>query len=397
MSKADAKPLVLNSTTAQSLQLADGSGEVAAGIDHGGTNPRVSFFDRSGEAVLLGPDSKPLCKGIDLTLPTFESIPKDCAGPEGLPKYTAELLGKVLGPFLRKHGVKRLGYAIAGPVTRDGVVVKAPQIWGPSVTNEPYRAMLEDALSLPGGVVLGNDMWAAAHDIIFRGRRQRPPLDNVQDFVVITVSSGIGSKVVIGGEVQLGVQGLGGEVGHLPILWPSEIIPGRRCNCGGLYCIEAGSSGNSNAYRAKSEIEKLTPLIGSSPSSKLIKTVADVSLLPGKDLDPRVLAVNKAVVAAAKRDDPLALSILSASLRPLARAVAALESQLNIRNFYFVGGYALAQDDMLLRILREHILKIGIIGRSAEEIMSLGRLYKVKAQDWGLRGAAMAAHRAPAD
>jgi len=394
MAKGCGEPLVLDRKTSASLSLTAGGEEVAAAIDHGGTNPRVGFFDQRGKAVLVGRDGRALPEGVRLDLPTYQRMPRGCAGPENLPEYTAELLGKTLGPFLRRHGVRRLGYAIAGPVTRDGVQVKAPQIWGPTVTNVPYRAMLEVALSLPAGIVQGNDMWAAASDIIARGGRQRPALE-VDDFAVITVSSGIGSKVVIGGEVQLGVEGLGGEVGHLPILWPSEIIPGRRCGCGGLYCLEAGSSGNANAYRTKCEAEKLLPLAGASPSSRLINTIAGISLLPGEDLDHRVRAINTATLAAVKRDDPLAVSIVRASMRPLARAVAALESQLNIQNYYFVGGYALALGDRFLQYLREHILEVGIIGRSAKEIMALGRLYKVKAQDWGLRGAAMAAHRAP--
>ena len=396
MSKGSGEPLVLNRKTAASLSLTARGEDVAAAIDHGGTNPRVGFFDRRGKAVLVGPDGKAVPAGVRLDLPTYQRMPKGCTDPEDLPEFTAELLGRALGPLMRKHGVRRLGYAIAGPVTRDGVQVKAPQIWGPTATNVPYRAMLEVALSLPGGIVQGNDMWAAASDIIARGGSRRPPLD-VEDFAVITVSSGIGSKVVIGGEVQLGVEGLGGEVGHLPVLWPSEIIPGRRCGCGGLYCLEAGSSGNANAYRAKCEAEKLLPLAGASPSSRLIKTIAGISLLPGEDLDHRVRAINTATLAAVKRDDPLAVSIVRASMRPLARAVAALESQLNIQNYYFVGGYALALGDRFLQYLREHILEVGIIGRSAEDIMALGRLYKVKAQDWGLRGAAMAAHRAPTD
>jgi predicted NBD/HSP70 family sugar kinase len=101
-----------------------------------------------------------------------------------------------------------------------------------------------------------------------------------------------------------------------------------------------------------------------------------------------------AVVRAAKQGDPLALSVLHATIQPLARAVASLESQLNIKSFYFVGGFALALGDLLLEILHEHLLEVGIIGRARKDLLRIGRLYKVKGQDWGLRGAALAACRA---
>ena len=44
--------------------------------------------------------------------------------------------------------------------------------------------------------------------------------------------------------------------------------------------------------------------------------------------------------------------------------------------------------------MREHLLDVGIIGRSADDLMQIGDLYNVRGQDWGLRGAALAAHRA---
>ncbi len=393
MAKQQPSPLFLNRNTASKFTLAGSGDKAAAAIDHGGTHPRVGFFDTRGRAVLLGPDRKRLPEGVRLDLPTYKRMPKGYSDPHDLPEHTAGFLGKVLGPLLRKWGVNRLGYAKAGPVTEDGVQVVAPQIWGPSVTNVPYRKMLEDALGLPGRVLHGNDMWAAASDIIARGASRKPPLDS-QNFVVITVSSGIGSKVVVNGKVQLGVEGLAGEIGHMPVLWPSDIIPGRRCGCGELYCLEAGSSGDATAFRAKAEADRLRPLMDASASGKLIETISAITLEPGEDLPARAKAINTAVVSAARRDDPLAVSILNASTRPLARAISALENQLNITNYYFVGGYALALGDRFLGTLREALLEYGIIGRTTEQIMQIGRMYKVGAQDWGLRGAAMAAlHR----
>lgn len=399
MSGSKPRSIVFSDATADDLvsriRLPKGRGKLAAAIDHGGTHPRFGVFDESGNPVLkLRGRKEPLREGVLLDLPTYERMPdvKRVRSAKDLPEYMAHRLRDWLRPILAQ--VEYLGYAMAGPVTEDGVQVNTPNIWGPEVANVPWRAMLEDALDMRGRVALGNDMWAAANDLIARGAQHRPPYA-VDNFIVITVSSGIGSKVVRHRKVDLGVDGLAGEIGHLPILWPEEVIPGRRCGCGRLYCLEAGSSGNSNAHRAKTEAERLQPLVGACPSAKLLETLNGISLQPGDDLDHRVAAINEAVVKAAKRKDPLARYILRRTMRPLARAVAALESQLNIGSFYFVGGFALALDDLFLDLLRAEIAELGgISGRSEQQIMRIGRLYKVSVHDWGLRGAALGAQLA---
>ncbi|MBM3475792.1 MAG: ROK family protein [Armatimonadetes bacterium] len=392
MSPKRKQKLVLSDETAAKLvprlQLPKGVRKLAAAIDHGGTHPRFGVFDEAGEPVLkLKGEKEPLSGGLRLELPTYERMPEGLSSSTKLPKYMAEKLATWLKPVLSQ--VAWLGYAMAGPVTEDGVQVNTPNIWGPEVTNVPWQAMLERKLGMKGRVALGNDMWAAANDIIARGEKLGYDVDN---FIVITVSSGIGSKVVRNRKVDLGAGGLAGEIGHLPILWPDETIPGRRCGCGRLYCLEAGSSGNSNAHRAKTEVDRLWPQVGVAPSAELMRTINGISLEPGDDLDERMAAINEAVVEAALGGNPLGSYIIRRTVRPIARAVAALESQLNIRNFYFVGGFALALGDLLLQVLREEIIELGgISGRSAEQIQELGRLYRVTVHDWGLRGAALGA------
>jgi predicted NBD/HSP70 family sugar kinase len=387
--------VVLSEATASKivpkLQLLKGRGRLAAAVDHGGTNPRFGVFDEAGHPVLkLKGRAEPLGEGLPLDLPTYERMPDGIGSPNELPSYTADLLANWLKPVL--CDVDLLGYSMAGPVTEHGVQVNTPNIWGPEVTNVPWRAMLEERLEMSGRIAHGNDMWAAANDIIARGGKRGY---DVANFIVITVSSGVGSKVVRHGKVDLGVDGLAGEIGHLPVLWPDEIIPGRRCGCGRLYCLEAGSSGNSNAYRAKTEADRLWTQVASCPSAELLEAIHGLSLQPGDDLDARVSAINHAVVKAAERDDPLACQIIRRTIRPLARAVAAVESQLNIGNFYFIGGFALALGDLFLAVLRSEIAELGgISGRSAEQVEALGRLYKVTVHDWGLRGAALGAQLA---
>jgi len=387
--------VVLSNATAAKLipklQVVAGKGNLLAAIDHGGTHPRFGVFDADGKPVLkLKGRREPLSEGLLLELPTYERMPDDLGSSRDLPSYTADRLAEWLSPILSQ--TQFLGYAMAGPVTEDGIQVNTPNIWGPEVRNVPWRAMLEERLRMPGRIALGNDMWAAAHDILARGARRGYDVTN---FIVITVSSGIGSKVVRNAKVDLGVDGLAGEIGHLPVLWPEDIIPGRRCGCGGLYCLEAGSSGNSNAYRAKTEADRLWPQGAAGPSARLLETLWGINLEPGDDLGTRVSAINHAVVRAARRADPLAQYLIRRTVRPLARAVAALEAQLNLRNFYFVGGFALGLGDLFLETLRREIVALGgISGRPTQQALELGKLYKVTVHDWGLRGAALGARLA---
>ena len=115
--------------------------------------------------------------------------------------------------------------------------------------------------------------------------------------------------------------------------------------------------------------------MNASASGRLIETISAITLEAGEDLPARAKAINTAVVSAAKRDDPLAVSIVRASIRPLARAVSSLENQLNVTNYYFVGGFALALGDRFLGYLREALMEYGIIGRTTEQIMQIGQLY----------------------
>ncbi|MFQ5810259.1 MAG: ROK family protein [Armatimonadota bacterium] len=382
----------LTAQTAPTVELSKSGDDVAIAIEHGGTRARVDFVGREGESVVSAAEGQPFSGDLETTLPNYERIGELGGRPTDLPQMTVNTLCDLLRPIIDKYEIRKLGYSIAGPVTEEGVVLTGAQLWGETVRHVPYRDLLEEELGLLGGVVLGNDMWAAAHDIMAHGANWTPPFD-VESFCVITVSSGIGSKVVLKGDIQLGVSGTAGEIGHMPILLREEMIPGRECGCGGQYCLEAGSSGNANAYRANAEAESPAVRATFPASRDLIDRIQGINLSPGPDLPERVLKINEAITSAAQEDDAFALRVLDRTIRPLARAVAALEVQLNIESFYFVGGFALALGDTFLRILRGHIIEMGIIGRTLQQLESIGRLYEEPEHAWGIRGVGMAAHR----
>ncbi len=128
--------------------------------------------------------------------------------------------------------VTAVGLGTPGPLDFDrGMVRFAPNL--PGLRNFPLRARLEAALGLP--VVIENDANAAAlaehHLGAARGARHS---------LFVTVSTGIGGGVIIGGRVHRGAFGQGGEIGHLTVL-PG----GPLCGCGNRGCLEAVASGRA--------------------------------------------------------------------------------------------------------------------------------------------------------
>lgn len=354
--------------------------QVVLAVEHGGTNPKVDVIDGGGASRLpSGP--------MPLDLPQFERTREGIASPTKLPAATIEALREQVAPLLSEHRPSALGYSFAGPVTADGIVKSAPNIWGPQVRSVPYARMLRDALGMP--VAMGNDMWAAANDIMAHGLAAGLP--DVRTFCVITVSSGVGSKVVLDGRVHLGVSGVAGEIGHMPILLPTEAIPGHRCGCGAPSCVEAGASGNANAYRARYYAKAFRDEHRYTRSRELMEQVTAIGLNPGPHLSRNIMEINALICDAARRGDQFALDVVSSTLRPLARAVACVEAEFNVRNYYFIGGFALALGEgLLLPVLRQHLAEM--TGSTYEDLANLGRVYRVEEQTWGLRGVAAAAH-----
>jgi len=95
-------------------------------------------------------------------------------------------------------------------------------------------------------IVLSNDANAAAIGEMVYGNAK--DLDN---FIVITLGTGVGAGIVINKKILLGASGYAGEIGHT-----TAIIEGRQCNCGRKGCLETYCSANGIIETAKELIEK---------------------------------------------------------------------------------------------------------------------------------------------
>ena len=101
------------------------------------------------------------------------------------------------------------GVAAAGAIdARAGAIVHSPHL--PAMDNTPVAPMLSQRLGMP--VAIGNDANVAA-----LGEQRYGAGKDVQDLVFLTISTGIGAGVIIGGKLFTGSAGYAGEVGHMTV------------------------------------------------------------------------------------------------------------------------------------------------------------------------------------
>jgi glucokinase len=179
--------------------------------------------------------------------------------------------------------IAAVGIGCGGPLDAErGVLLAPPHL--PGWRDVPVTALAERAYDRPA--VLENDATAAAC-----GEHRYGAGAGTQNMVYLTISTGVGGGVVVGGRLYRGAGGNGGELGHVTVDWH-----GRRCRgCGRDGCLEAYVSGTSIAERAR---EALAASNGTSMlASANGLTAADVAAA-AHDGDALALAVWDETVAA---------------------------------------------------------------------------------------------------
>lgn len=131
--------------------------------------------------------------------------------------------------------VSGIGISVPGPVDPDTGRPSQPPIM-PGWDAYPIAEHLGDSLSVP--VLVANDADAAA-----LGEQRRAHPDS-RSLCFIKVSSGIGTGIVLGGQVYRGADGGAGDIGHVKIAGFDQLV----CQCGAHGCLAAGASGRAVAY-----------------------------------------------------------------------------------------------------------------------------------------------------
>ncbi len=272
---------------------------------------------------------------------------------------TESTIVDVVRALSRRNDVAAVGIGAAGWIANDhATVMFSPHLaW----RNEPLRAGLAGRIALP--VVVENDANAAAWAEYRFGAAQGEPV-----VVCVTLGTGIGGGLVIGGSVYRGAYGIACEYGHMTL-----VPDGRRCACGNLGCWEMYASGRALARDAR-ELAAESPVA----AARMLDLAGSVDGLTGP-----------VVTAAAEAGDPAAQSICTTMGRWLGRGLANLAAVID-PSVFVIGGGVSAAGEILVHPAREEFAH-SLTGRGFRplarvELAALG-------PDAGLIGAADLARR----
>src|SRR5271169_5092772 len=143
-----------------------------------------------------------------------------------------------------KHNLRGIGICAPGPLEpKSGIVINAPNLRG--WRNIKLAQKLADHFGLPAKVE--NDANAAGLAEVLFGAAV-----GLRDVFYVTISTGIGTGIIIDKKIYHGKNGVAGEGGHMSIDFRSPY----HCGCGTFGCIEALAAGPAMARRARVTLEQ---------------------------------------------------------------------------------------------------------------------------------------------
>jgi glucokinase len=223
---------------------------------------------------------------------------------------TTDAIVTVAEELAAEHRVDAVGIGIAGFVAADRARVYAAanlQGW----EDAPLRAEVSRRVGLP--VVVENDANAAAW-----GEAQFGAGRDESYLVCVTVGTGVGGGLVLGGELFRGRFGAAGEIGHIQM-----VEGGRLCGCGQRGCWEQYASGNALVRDAR---------------ESAAESRADAQLLLGLgDGTPEGIS-GRHVTEAARAGDPVARAVFDRLAAWLGQGLADLAAVLDPALFVIGGG-----------------------------------------------------------
>ena len=228
--------------------------------------------------------------------------------------------------------IKAMGIGAPNGNYYSGTIEFAPNLPWAHDGVVPLAKMFSERLNnIPVG--LTNDANAAAVGEMIYGVAR-----GMKNFIVITLGTGVGSGIVINGQLVYGCDGFAGELGHVVMRREN----GRSCGCGRTGCLEAYCSATGVARTAR----------------ELLSTTQEPSLL--RELDPEKITSLDVSIAAGK-GDKLAKEIYEFTGEMLGEACADFAAFSSPEAFIFFGGMTKAGDlimDPIKRSYEEHVLKI---------------------------------------
>ncbi len=197
------------------------------GIDVGGTNVKIALVDEQGKIIYSN------------SVPTYAKM-----GYE----YTVNNIKQAIRDLMKETNtnetnIEAIGFDFPGQIDyQNGIVKLAPNI--PGWVNVPIAKMIEDEFHIPTKV--DNDVRCAALGEMKFGAGR-----GCRNFICITVGTGIGSGIVINGQLVRGCANAAGEIGHIKL----QMKDGPLCGCGDTGCFEAFASGPAIVAMAQDYIK----------------------------------------------------------------------------------------------------------------------------------------------
>ncbi len=285
------------------------------GLDLGGTNAVFGIVDK--DANIVAQTSVKTQK-----YNTVEAFVEECVN--------------ALKPIIEEVGgiekIQGMGIGAPNGNYHRGTIELAPNLVWAKGKIVPLAEMFSKQLGLR--VALTNDANAAALGEMTYGIAK-----GMKDFIVITLGTGVGSGIVVNGELLYGHDGFAGELGHVTIVRGEE---GRLCGCGRKGCLEAYCSATGVARTAREILAS-----DSRPSS-----LREIALEKIESYD---------VYKAAVQGDAIANEIFAFTGKMLGEACADFAVFSSPEAFIFFGGLAKSGDVLMNHIKKaydEHVLNI---------------------------------------
>ena len=281
------------------------------GMDIGGTNTVFGIVDSRGN--VLATDS--------VKTQSFSKI-------EDYVEAVSSKLRPLIESFGGVENIKGMGVGAPNGNYYNGTIEFAPNLPWKGVI--PLAALFEEAIGVP--TALTNDANAAAIGEMTYGAAR-----GMKDFIMITLGTGVGSGIVINGQLVYGHDGFAGELGHVIVR-----RDGRQCGCGRKGCLETYCSATGVARTAREFLAART----------------DASLLRNI---PAESIVSKDVYDAAVQGDKLAQEIFEFTGNILGEALADAIAFSSPEAIVLFGGLAKSGDYIMKPIQKaidDNILNI---------------------------------------
>ena len=264
--------------------------KVCFGIDVGGTTIKCGLFETNGNVI-----------------DKWEIITRTENGGENiLPDIAATVMSKMQLKGYKKEDVAGVGVGIPGPVMAGVVPVAVNLHWGEMNVEYELGKLLDMK------VRAGNDANVAA-----LGEQWKGGGEGKENMIMVTLGTGVGGGIIVGGKILEGAHGAGGEIGHMQMRDDETDV----CGCGKKGCLEQYASATGIVRMSRRFLAQ----------SKKESTLRSLSEITSKD-----------IFDAAKAGDEVALGLVDDLGEMLGKAIAHITAIVDPEVIVIGGGVSKA-------------------------------------------------------